>query len=205
MSDDAVGAMTVPGFPKRIIVRERSLGFPADCTWHEFAMLGRHLSTIEALSHESLDWWLGDFCNFGDAQFGEKYAQALELTDYTKGTITQIAYVARHVPPENRILPLSFMASVASRNEAEQKQLAERCHEEGLLQSEFRRMVRGEREYRKPIRRDTSKSEKHLRLEDEFDRIYDEHERAWSAGTPKENARAIWNHALKLALGHPGR
>ena len=193
--------INVPGFPRRITVHGRHLEMPADCTWHEYASAGRHLSTMDYLAHESLPWLIGDFINFGDAQFGERYAQALDLTEYTKASLTQIAYVARHVKPPNRTLPLSFMASVASKNDEEQKKLADQAVDEGLLQSEFRRLVRGDENYRKPIKRDVSKSAKHLDLEDAWEQVWAEHEAEWSHGTAKENAKRVWFFCLQRALG----
>lgn len=198
-------SMYVAGFPKRILVHSRHLELPPDLSWHEYAMAGRHLSTMESLAHDTLPWLLGDFVNFGKAQYGEKYAQALDLTDYTKGTITQMAYVARHVKPEDRILPLSFMCCVASKNETERRKLSERAVDEGLLQSEFRRLVRGDKEYRKPIRKNIGISAKHERLLDEWEMCWAEHEREWSSGTAKENATRIWEYALKRALGRHGQ
>lgn len=48
-------------------------------------------------AHDALLWCLGDMLNYGEAAYGEKYAQAIELTGYDPDYLRNVAYVARQV------------------------------------------------------------------------------------------------------------
>lgn len=63
------------------------LGKPSFEEWFE---LGDVLGRIEGGVH----WWLGDWCNYGEAAYGEKYAQALDETPFAYDTLRRDAYTA---------------------------------------------------------------------------------------------------------------
>lgn len=48
-------------------------------------------------AHDAVLWCLGDMLNYGEAAYGEKYAQAIELTGYDPDYLRNVAYVARQV------------------------------------------------------------------------------------------------------------
>lgn len=56
----------------------------------------------------SAQWYIGEWINYGEREYGEKYSQALDQTRYTYGTLRQYSYVARNVHPSIRIDNLSF-------------------------------------------------------------------------------------------------
>jgi len=70
----------------------------------DWARVGDALRMVEG----SVQWWLGDWCNFGEARYHEKYSQALDATDYELGTIKNAAYVAGNFPSSRRRDDLSF-------------------------------------------------------------------------------------------------
>jgi len=49
------------------------------------------------LMGKTVQWWLGDWLNYGDAAYGEKYSQALEDTDYKYQTLANLAWVASRI------------------------------------------------------------------------------------------------------------
>lgn len=42
-------------------------------------------------------WWIGDWLNYGERAYGENYSQALEETDYEKGSLRNLKYVSGKV------------------------------------------------------------------------------------------------------------
>lgn len=51
---------------------------------------------------------IGDWINYGEAHYGEKYAQAIEVTPYKYKTLADYAYVANAVKSSVRTENLSF-------------------------------------------------------------------------------------------------
>jgi len=86
----------------------------AQLTEHALTFENVEYDDWEKIGHEigraqkAILWWVGDWCNYGESQFGEKYTQALNVTGYGYGTLRNAAYVARHFPPETRIDGLTF-------------------------------------------------------------------------------------------------
>lgn len=63
---------------------------------------------------EGHQFYIGDWCNFGEDSFGEKYSQALKTTDYNYGSLRNLSWVARRISIERRTpLPYSFHKEVA--------------------------------------------------------------------------------------------
>lgn len=69
--------------------------------WLECGKFIRH-------AEQSLMFWMGDWLNYGEEAYGEKYSQALESKDFVYGTLRNAAYVARKVPLIRRRPELSF-------------------------------------------------------------------------------------------------
>lgn len=51
------------------------LVFKKDLKYNEWESLGQVLKKAE----KSVQWWLGDWLNYGEAKYGEKYSQVLEI------------------------------------------------------------------------------------------------------------------------------
>jgi len=61
--------------------------------------------------HKSLMWWIGDWLCYGEGSFGEKYSQALDMSDatgYSIGTVRMAHDVSMRIEPARRIESLSF-------------------------------------------------------------------------------------------------
>lgn len=53
-------------------------------------------------------WYIGDWINFGERKFGEKYSQALYITEYKYGTLRNAAYVSGRYEIRDRHPNLSW-------------------------------------------------------------------------------------------------
>lgn len=111
----------------------------------------------------ALYWAIGDWLVWGEQRFGEAWSQAEAVLGRTlsMGTLQNIMYVARHVPPELRradvpfwhhreIIPLA-RGDLASRLLARttQKELLEKAATEEFTCAELAREVRQERKRRR--------------------------------------------------------
>jgi hypothetical protein len=94
-------------------------------------------------SNQSVQFWLGDWLNYGEARWGEKYSQALETTEYALGTLQNAAWVASNVDPVRRRAGLSFShhQTVAHLPPQEQEILLDEAEEKQLTVGEFRKLV----------------------------------------------------------------
>lgn len=95
----------------------------------------------------ALPWAIGDLYNYGSDKFGEMVSQALdpEITEghFTKGSITQYAFVARQWPVLSRLnLPWSYHQTVASLPIEQRLALLQHCQENDIKRAELRQMVR---------------------------------------------------------------
>jgi hypothetical protein len=69
-----------------------------DLSYEEWAQVGEQLQTI----HRSIQWWVGDWLNYGERAFGETYTQAIEVTGLALATLQNIKWVAANVAPSVR-------------------------------------------------------------------------------------------------------
>ena len=58
--------------------------------------------------HKAILWALGDLLNYGEAHYGERYAQVVDATDYDIDTLTRAQRLARIFPSERRRADLSW-------------------------------------------------------------------------------------------------
>lgn len=106
---------------------EAHLNLPPGVDFKEWMKVGRTLADMQ----NSIPFWVGDWINYGE-KYGEKYSQGLALWDYGYQTLTNMAYVARCIPPEERIRGLSWThhRHVASLDLPERTQLLEKAQQE---------------------------------------------------------------------------
>lgn len=95
------------------------LQFHDDITFEEWERLGVSLSK----EYSGLQWAIGDWINYGEYRFGEKYAQALDSTNYNYGTLRNYASICARIPPPVRPPELLFhqIKYVAQLNDYEQQ------------------------------------------------------------------------------------
>lgn len=94
--------MAITGIPGQLT--ERALVLEARIPFRKWTAIGRFLRQV----HQCSQWWLGDWCNYGEAAYGEKYAQAIEETNFDYGTLRNYASIAGKFPQPSRMFKLSF-------------------------------------------------------------------------------------------------
>jgi len=110
----------------------------------EWSQSGRRLGVIGRAS----GWWIGDWLNYGNARFGERYVRAARITGYDVQTLMNMVYVASKFEPERRRDELSWShhAELAALEPAQQDRWLERAVAERLsvrcLREEVRRARR---------------------------------------------------------------
>lgn len=120
---------------------ETGLVLPAEKI--EFAVYEAVGKNIQ-LASRAVNWWIGDWILYGDHQYGEMYAQAVELTGRTTKTLENIVSVCRIVKPEERRAGLSFSchANVTSLPPNERRAMLDKAEQETLSSGEIRGLVR---------------------------------------------------------------
>ena len=110
----------------------------------EWEAQGRWLGSISRCSQ----WWVGDWVRFGAAKYGEKYAQAAELSGYDEHSLRNMAYVTSRFAELSRRrdnLSFSHHSELAALRAAEQDEWLERAEREKLSVSALRTVLRRER------------------------------------------------------------
>jgi N6-adenosine-specific RNA methylase IME4 len=72
--------------------------------YEQWEAIGIALQRLE----QSIQFALGDWLNYGDVTYGEKYAQAIEQTEYSYSALTEYAWVSKHVQICSREQNLTF-------------------------------------------------------------------------------------------------
>lgn len=113
---------------------------PPDLSFDAWEHAGAVLKRME----RAIRFWLGDWLNYGERQYGETYSQAIEVTGATYQALANCAYVARSVEFSRRRENLSFghHAEVAALPAPEQDLVLERADSEGWSTRRLREFVR---------------------------------------------------------------
>lgn len=95
----------------------------------EWILLGRRLGAIS----RGVAWWIGDWVNYGNANFGEKYSRAARITGYDVQSLMNMSYVASRFDSSRRRENLSWshhaeLASLAAEYQEMWLDYAERNH-----------------------------------------------------------------------------
>ena len=108
-----------------------------------------------ALMERASRWLLGDWLNYGEATYGQKYIEAVAITGLEVGTLMNLAYVASRFGMSRRREELSWSHhyEVASLDGPEADRLLEQASEQGWSRNRLRTEVRarkGPEELRDP-------------------------------------------------------
>ncbi len=106
--------------------------------WQDIALCA---GTMNKATH----WWIGDALLYGEANYGEKYAQVMEDLGLAYSTLANVVHTCKMIPPEQRREGLSFTAhqEVSSLPYAEREKHLAVAEKEGLTSKELRERVRG--------------------------------------------------------------
>jgi len=109
-------------------------------TLAEWERCGIVLRRIEG----AVQWWIGDWLNYGEKAYGEKYTDAEALTELERQTLTNYAYVSAHVTISRRRENVSYSvhAEVAPLPPDQQRAILTRAAEEDLTVGEVRAAIR---------------------------------------------------------------
>jgi len=122
---------------------DAGLEFTRRPTFEEWVRVGVSLMAIG----RKWQWWVGDWLNVGEREFGEMHAQAVDaaaLLDYDVDTIRRAMWVAGRFPHVRRRTTMSFAhhEAVASLEPADQDVLLDKAEEYGWTSKMLREAVR---------------------------------------------------------------
>jgi N6-adenosine-specific RNA methylase IME4 len=116
------------------------LDLPPGLSFERWQALGRNL----LLMQRAVMWWIGDWLNYGERAYGEKYSQAIEMTGYDYQTLRDAAWVSGSIELSRRRDNLSFShhKEVASLTPARQNEWLAVAERDGLTQKGLRVALR---------------------------------------------------------------
>lgn len=116
--------------------------FDPSLPFEQWEGIGKKLRQLEG----AVMWWLGDWLNFGERTYtrGQKYAQALDATDYSYQTLADSVWVSKAFPVSERseTLPWSCHRVVAAQEPEVAKALLHTAEAEGWSVKELRAAVK---------------------------------------------------------------
>jgi len=132
---DSATLATLPGH-----LESTALRLEDNLSYDRWAAVGELLVTVRESS--SL-WWLGDWLNYGERAYGERYSQAFTLLPYSYSFLSQVAWVCRSVMSFTRVKDITFQhhREVASLSTASQSEWLERARCEGWSSRDLAREV----------------------------------------------------------------
>lgn len=71
-------------------VRRVGLLLPDGLAFEEWQSIGQTLNSVEG----SIQWWVGDWLNYGERKYGEMYSQAMDATERAYQSLANAKYVA---------------------------------------------------------------------------------------------------------------
>jgi hypothetical protein len=109
----------------------------------EWSAVGRRFGEISRCSQ----WWLGDWINYGNSKFGERYSRAVKLTGYDVQSLMNMVYVASRFEIYRRRENLSWShhATLASLERDGQEYWLARAIADRLSVSDLRVELRNHR------------------------------------------------------------
>lgn len=112
------------------------VGLPSLEQWQE---CGAFLKKAKGAVH----FWIGDWLNYGEKRWGEKYLEAIEATGYDYGTLRNDKWIAARVDLSRRRDKLTFdhHATIADLEPEEQDRLLTEAEEKKLDNKLFRNYV----------------------------------------------------------------
>lgn len=124
-------------------VEQTGIILPANLGFDEWMDIGGKLRG----AREAVRWWIGDWLAFGEAAYGERYAQALDNAEWDYQTLRNFVWVARAIPHTQRRASLSWShhAECAALEPDKREALLCRAVDENLSVREMRELAQGEK------------------------------------------------------------
>lgn len=114
--------------------------FHGKVPFDEWEKVGESLRVMDG----AVKFWIGDWLNYGEATYGEKYAQAVEATGYNYQTLRTVAWVSRSIELSRRRdkVPFELHAEVAALRPADQERWLAKCESEQLKRRDLRSAIK---------------------------------------------------------------
>ena len=127
----------LPALPGK--VEQTGIILPANLSFDEWTEIGSKLRG----AREAVRWWIGDWLAFGEAAYGERYAQALDNAEFDYQTLRNFVWVARAIPHDQRRASLSWShhAEAASLETEARNEVLQRAEVEQLSAKDVRAIV----------------------------------------------------------------
>lgn len=122
-----------------------------ETSWHPVGELSREQWEQAGLELQrfarSVNWLVGDWILYGERNYGETYAEAIDLTGLEYDTLKNVIWVARNVSERSRRRDLSWShhQAVAALPETEQDMWLEAAEREGMTVARLRSKLQGVR------------------------------------------------------------
>ncbi len=97
-------------------------------------------------------WWIGDWINFGEGVYGDRFAQALSHTGLNEQTLLHYQFVCKQIPESRRQPTVAFGAHalVARMEPAEQNRWLKQAARKGWGERELRDAIKAKRSETRP-------------------------------------------------------
>jgi hypothetical protein len=120
------------------------LELPPDLSYDKYEAILTWLGSVK----RATSWAIGDAIIYGEHTYGEKYAQAVEATGLSVGTLQNYVYVCSRVLPSRRVEGVHFSChyEVAHMPPKAQRKWLARAKKEDLTQRQLRVLIREEEE-----------------------------------------------------------
>src|SRR5688500_11397692 len=130
MPDDSPVPSTQELIPGSFRLTETGLDVIGNPTFEEWLKAGEFIRK----SQKAVHFWIGDWLNYGENAWGDRYQEAVKRTGYDVQTLRNDKWVASRIAPQRRQSTLSFdhHASVSNLEEDEQDQLLSEAISQGL-------------------------------------------------------------------------
>jgi hypothetical protein len=94
---------------------------------------------------KSVQFWIGDWVNFGERKYGDKYKEALEITGLKYETLMNISSVCANVGTSlrNENLTYNHHVAVAKLSPKQQEKFLKQAEEEQMPVSKLRNLISG--------------------------------------------------------------
>lgn len=130
-------------------IERASLNLPPGLDYHDWRRVGQKLLAC----NDSVQFWIGDWINYGEANYGDKYAEALAMFGteergqygYEEHTLHNFASVAKRVESSRRREKLSWSHHeiVAALPPDKQSELLKEAEDKKMTKREFSLRCRG--------------------------------------------------------------
>jgi hypothetical protein len=116
------------------------LSFNDGLSYAEWESVGFDLAKVG----KAMQWWIGDWVNYGGKRYGETYKAAIDATGMSYGTVKRFALICQSFEMGRRrpILSFNHHVEVWSLEPDRQDELLERAEAEGLSCAKLREIVR---------------------------------------------------------------